>query len=130
MTQEEKAKAYDEALENARQEYNTTENVERKQWLEELFPELVESEDEKIRRALMKFIEKIPYERLENDGVSVKDALAWLEKQGEQKPDWSIKEKLMLNDIIETTERSNIFMEDYQRELVDWLKSLKQRIAP
>lgn len=44
-----------------------------------------ESEDEKIRRALMKFIEKIPYERLENDGVSVKDALAWLEKQGEQK---------------------------------------------
>ena len=40
MTQEEKARKYDDALANARQEYNTTENVERKQWLEELFPEL------------------------------------------------------------------------------------------
>jgi hypothetical protein len=47
----------------------------------------------------------------------------------EQKPDWSIKEKLMLNDIIGTTERSNIFKENYQRELIDWLKSLKQRIG-
>lgn len=48
-------------------------------------------------------------------------------KKIKQKPDWSIKEKLMLNDIIETTERSNIFKENYQRELIDWLKSLKQR---
>ena len=47
----------------------------------------------------------------------------------EQKPAWSIKEKLMLNDIIETTERSNIFKENYQRELIEWLKSLKQRIG-
>ena len=35
----------------------------------------------------------------------------------------------MLNDIIETTERSNIFKENYQRELIEWLKSLKQRIG-
>ena len=47
----------------------------------------------------------------------------------EQKSDWSNNEKLMLADIIEATERSNIFMEDYQRELVDWLKFLKQRIG-
>ena len=33
-------KKYKDALANARQEYTTTENVERKQWLEELFPEL------------------------------------------------------------------------------------------
>ena len=55
--------------------------------------------------------------------------LSVLEKQGEQKPAWSNKEKQMLDDIIEATERSNIFMEDYQRELVDWLKSLEQRIG-
>ena len=33
---------YKKALANAKQEYNATENVERKQWLEELFPELTE----------------------------------------------------------------------------------------
>jgi hypothetical protein len=47
----------------------------------------------------------------------------------EQKPDWNNKEKLMLNDIIEATERSNIFKENYQRELIDWLKSLKERYS-
>lgn len=57
----------------------------------------------------------------------IRDTKNELEKQGEQKPDWSIKEKLMLNDIIETTERSNIFKENYQRELIDWLKSLKDK---
>ena len=41
-------KKYKEALANARQEYNTTENIERKQWLEELFPELKESEPNKV----------------------------------------------------------------------------------
>ena len=77
----EKAKAYDEALEKARQEYNTTENVERKQWLEELFPELVESEDEKIRKELIDIVAKSPITFAFEDKSKV---LSWLEKQGEQ----------------------------------------------
>lgn len=82
LSVEEKAKAYDEALENARQEYNTTENVERKQWLEGLFPELVESEDEKTRKALISFL-KSPFVNENITDEKVAPWLAWLEKQGE-----------------------------------------------
>ena len=77
-------KKYKEALENARQEYNTTENVERKHWLEELFPELAESEDEKIRKVLIELVkcnERSGYKLLNN--VPTSSMLAWLEKQGE-----------------------------------------------
>ena len=90
MTQAEKTKAYDKALERAKKELNTcgSQDCDAARQIFRLFPELKESEDGKIKKALMKFIEKFPYERLENDGVSVKDALAWLEKQGEQKT-WS-----------------------------------------
>ena len=92
---------------------------------------------------MLAWLENIPYtidhEKREGFHLGYKAAL---EKQSEtspilsnssnigkdeQKPAWSIKEKLMLNDIIETTERSNIFKENYQRELIDWLKSLKER---
>lgn len=86
--------------------------------------------DEKVRKALAEMVHDTTGDGLWVDyNVHKEEALAWLEKQGGQKPDWSIKEKLMLNDIIETTERSNIFKENYQRELIDWLKSLKERIG-
>lgn len=79
-------KKYKEALENARQEYDTTENVERKQWLEELFPELAESEDERIRKWIINEI-KIKHHNLDEDDADFVDkAIAWLEKQGEKKP--------------------------------------------
>lgn len=76
MTQEEKAKKYEDALANARQEYNTTENVERKQWLEELFPELKESEDERIRKWIIGVLATYEHDKNLRDA-----ALAWLEKQ-------------------------------------------------
>ena len=79
-------KKYKDALANAREEYNTTENVERKQWLEELFPELKESEDERIRKAILNYLTKM-WGNSQDDvcGVHVEDAIAWLEKQGQVK---------------------------------------------
>ena len=67
-------KKYKDALANARQEYTTTENVERKQWLEELFPELQESEDERIRKEISGF--------LKTNNAWNKEWIDWLEKQG------------------------------------------------
>lgn len=80
---------YKEALENAKQEYITTKNVERKQWLEELFPELKESEDELTW--LTQFIQEEVYNlsidiRDNEDRIKLKNlqkSLAWLEKQSE-----------------------------------------------
>ncbi len=77
-------KKYKKALENARQEYNTTENVERKQWLEELFPELKKSDGERIRGAIIHFISHTP--TVPKGIIGKETMIAWLEKQGEQKP--------------------------------------------
>ena len=56
--------------------------------LKGIFPELKESEDERIRKALKEYF----INSFQNNGVAailgvhIKDILAWLEKQGEQKP--------------------------------------------
>ena len=49
--------------------------------LERTFPELKESEDEEIRKGLIKAFGSIG--KKEWGGVNVKNAIVWLEKQGE-----------------------------------------------
>ena len=130
MTQAEKTKAYDKALERAKKELNTcgSQDCDAARQIFRLFPELKESEDGKIKKALMKFIEKFPYERLENDGVSVKDALAWLEKQGEQKT-WSEEDESLRLRTIGALETCKIGSPTKcVDEQINWLKSLKDRI--
>jgi hypothetical protein len=80
MTIEEKAKAYDEALARAKKlcEYPTTQPFVST--LEEIFPELAESEDEKIRKAIVNAIHNYAY-RLEEKIPT--EWLVWLEKQKE-----------------------------------------------
>lgn len=95
---EEKAMAYDKAIEKARKVYNniSPENSSVKKILEKAFPELKENEDEntdeKVRKALIKLVTNhasidlfIEYD------IHLDEALSWLEKQGEQKS---------LNDVI------------------------------
>ena len=85
MTQEEKAKAYDEALERARKLYNSEEtSADVEIACETIFPELAESENERIRQAIIEFFE-FQDDNTTYSLVSKKDILAWLEKQGEQK---------------------------------------------
>ena len=79
-------KKYKEALERARQKREEyirldNDNVVSKD-IEFIFPELKESEDEKIRKWIITFIEV----RLNEAGEFIdnyKNAIAWLEKQGE-----------------------------------------------
>jgi hypothetical protein len=82
---EEKAKAYDEALKIARQYWNNRAMpIGTNFQLTIMFPELKESEDERIRKAIVKMISDIdggsPFEKY---GIIKKEALAWLEKQAE-----------------------------------------------
>ena len=81
MTQEEKAKAYDEALERAK--YYQKENGSAV--ISAIFPELKESEGEKIRRAIIEHFAgshscMFPYK-----GFTKEQILDWLEKQDEPK---------------------------------------------
>ena len=85
MTEKEKAKAYDEALEKASAAHKD-EDRHLKATLERIFPELKESEDERIKKAIIEFFES------EDDNatyslVRKKDIIAWLEKQGKNSTD-------------------------------------------
>ena len=78
-----KAMTQEEKLEKAKELYPTA-NVDQRYVLECLFPELVESEDERIRKRLIFDFQVLG--KTEWGDLKVKDILAWLEKQGEQKP--------------------------------------------
>lgn len=68
-------------------------------WISDYFPELKESEDEKIRKEIIDFLQ----ETIDNVGESpniwtmsnAKKWIAWLEKQGEKKPADKIEQKGM-----------------------------------
>ena len=78
-------KKYEEALERAKNLHKDAidmgENIRAKQ-CEIIFPELAESEDEKIRKALIRFHKST----IDVDGIKGEDIIAWLEKQGNQNP--------------------------------------------
>jgi len=123
MTQEEKAKAYDKAIRIAEALYKASESMSAcNVIIETIFPELKESEDERIRKEIIDFI----YDKTNTYELREKSNswLAWLEKQGEQKSDeWSEEDENFFNDTL-------AFLKDTKSALdhVDWLKSLKQRI--
>lgn len=92
MTTEEKAKAYDELKaiisESSTDKYGCIIGVKPS----DLFPELQESEDERIRQKLL----FLCYAWSNNEQVEipnkeeVDETIAWLEKQGEQKPKFRV----------------------------------------
>lgn len=115
MTQEEKAKAYDEALERAEgiikyyKECNRDEaSIED---LETIFPELAESEDERIRKEFCEDIWTfIPNEKAHK-------YIAWLEKQGKETKEYTFKSLPRLLDMIEPTNKAKA----YCQKLIDTL---------
>ena len=88
MTQEEKAKRYDEALNTANDCLKDgTITSTAISYIETIFPELKESEDEKIRKGIIRNLEYL-MDRAEGFVKDeLKERIAWLEKQGEQKQD-------------------------------------------
>lgn len=78
MTIQEKTKAYDEAIERARKELQTcgSVNCDAAKQIFRLFPELKESEDERIRKELIDFVKSRLAGFPECDRF-----IAWLEKQ-------------------------------------------------
>lgn len=90
-TIEEKAKAYDEAIKNARIYYNSG-NEDMKTMMETCFPELKESEDEGIRKAIHIYLDWLDGRNKDyqpKGEYSIRDMITWLEKQGEQKFDYA-----------------------------------------
>lgn len=112
---------YKKKLKLAKERYNSTTSREEKEFIEALFPELKESEDERVRKAIVEALSRQGYSEniLENWGVSYEEAIAWLEKQSEEKPankvdpkkfkvgDWVIVQGKTLYQIKQVTELPN-----------------------
>ena len=106
---------YEEALAKARFEYkeNPCATESEKRVLEIIFPELKESEDEKIRQALIAYFRGMTHDVFVN-GFSKEDFIAWFEKQKDAETE---KEKAYKNaDKIQ-----------YEKGFEDGVASVKQK---
>ena len=100
MTQEEK-------LEEAKRLYETA-NADQRYVLESLFPELKESEDERMMRVLIGGLKSyIDMYSEWYDGVSTSEIIAWLEKKVEQKLHVNDNAKEMFIKALERVEEQN-----------------------
>jgi hypothetical protein len=93
---------------------------------QDIFPELEESEDERIREAMIDFFK---HEREEgivvlHYGVNIESMIAWLEKQGEKKAAWTPMDEQRVENLLAIIEGHG-----YPGE-VAWLNSLKDRVQP
>lgn len=78
-----KAKAYDKALEIAKKVHKYSSDIAEIKRIEEIFPELKESDDEKIRKALIDYFDdanKACENPLQSYGIHTDNVIAWLEK--------------------------------------------------
>lgn len=125
MTQEEKAKAYDEAL-KVLHKYDGAHIMFTQDLKEEMFPELKESEDERIRKALIEFVK--------SRGGFKQEYIAWLENKAEQKPAWSKEDENHIDSLLERLKglcRNEFIRTRFAiNEDEDWLKSIKDRVLP
>lgn len=83
LSVEEKAKLYDEAKARMSRAYN--DNRCTIGFMNEIFPELKESEDERVRNKLIEFFKGYSPDEEWWGNITQEDILAWLKKQGEQK---------------------------------------------
>lgn len=88
-----------------------------------------ESEDEMIRKALVRFHKST----IEIYGIKGKEILAWLEKQA-PKPKWGEEDEGMMNHCIGAIHIAgchvtNSYTANDKKAMKDWLKSLKQRLG-
>lgn len=96
-TIEEKAKAYDEALERARQIHNEG-KAQCFDVMTKVFPELAESEDEKIMKELIRIVDGYFSDKTSQQR---KAYIAWLEKQGEH---YNFRQKIQVGDQVTRNE--------------------------
>lgn len=123
-------KEYKKLKANIKEAYLFAQTNSTKAVLENILPELRESEDEKIRKLLIRLFKSNANEKF--DDVSTQEILAWLEKQGERKPAWSEEDEHRAEDTIYflDTAKKHYASTVELDACIDWLKSLKDKVQP
>ena len=90
MTEKEKAKAYDKAIERAKKWHNIPNPIYCNIITEKIFPELKENEDEEIRKEIISILRNAYWTSNRN---RFNKLIAWLEKQRKPKSYWKPTEE-------------------------------------
>lgn len=100
---------YEEAIARMNKWVEGSEIIEPKEVAEFVFPELKESEDERIRKEIIEYLEQSQFgeEHYQIDDDIVRGYIAWLEKQGEQKLYVNDNAKEMFIKALERVEEQN-----------------------
>ena len=116
-------KAYKEALERAKIWQGHLYEVGDKDYADELnyiFPELKESEDEKIRKTLIEYFNAYPKDYF--GGLKKSYIVAWLEKQGGTSKEWTISDAATLKELIDFLENGTAKLQHDLTRYANWLK--------
>jgi len=95
---------------------------------DEMLKEFEKERDERIKKVIKQVLSESTTEKDEcysNNRVTQQEVYAWLEKQGEQKPAWSIKDEDYRQYVNAAVD--NYFDVGLAKELRGWLYSLKKR---
>lgn len=110
--------------------YDNGSTVINRNDIEEIFPELKGSEDERIRKAIIRHFQTgTNYTSFY--GLSKNKILSWLEKQGEQKLTWSEEDEHRVKDTIyflDTAKKHYASIVEIDA-CIEWLKSLKGKYS-
>lgn len=115
---------YKEALEKAKYWHKEGYGRGCQELVEDIFPELQESKDERIRKEIIETFKILGDGKIPVD-INYADIFTWLEKQGGQKFAWSEEDEEILRTIISDGLRGA----EFDMLQINWLKSLKQRIG-
>lgn len=131
-------KKYKEAVEKIRNLFDEGEKegytiITYKKTFEEIFPELAESEDEMIRKEIIKYLEQTVPHHHRDEVLKSKEWIAWLEKQSKKKSAWDKDDEyrveilyaLCEEEMNKSSVNSTAFRE--LQETRNWLHSLKER---
>jgi len=111
---EEKAKAYDGLIERLKDLKFSCRFSPLSDTIDEIFPELKEGEDERIRKGLLHHLRELQEWKVGNmSPIKLPETynvwIAWLEKQGEQKPTDKVEPKFKIGDWISHNTANFVF---------------------
>ena len=128
---EEKAKAYDDAIEIARAKYAMKDQPTH-QDLVDIFPELAELKNERIRKHLIGVVE-LYYGKTDEQGK--KDCLAWLEKQAEHA---NFRSKIQIGDnvtrnkdgvLVNLSQLNRVAKKQCEQKPAEWSEEIEAAIS-
>lgn len=127
-TIEEKARRYDEALERAKNTIEVNQAIpDIVECVESLFPELSESEDEKIRKVIIEHFAGSHSSMYPYKGFTKEQIIAWLEKQGEQNVNRETKPRTYGDFIKRLTESEQEYLQGYVNKVIEKTKELQKQ---